>query len=216
MVVVNFKTYLQGTGEKAVELARISVRVVRETGIRVVVVPQLGDMRACRETGAECWAQHIDGVEPDRHTGFVTVEEVMAAGATGTLLNHSEHRVPPEEIKKTIERIKQFSGFQVGLSAATLEETVQFSSFFPTYIAYEPPELIGSREKSVSTEKPEIVAQAVNAVPVPLLIGAGVHTAEDVRVGVRLRAAGVLVSTGVVLATDPEKELLELTGAFKV
>jgi triosephosphate isomerase (TIM) len=216
VIVVNFKTYLQATGVKAVELAEICVRVNKGTGVRIVVCPQLGDIRACRETGAECFAQHTDANEPDRHTGFVTIEEVMASGASGTLVNHAEHRIPVEEIKKLIERAKQFSGFQICVCAPTLEETIGFSKLFPTFISYEPPELIGSRDRSVATEKPEIVAQAVNAVPIPLLIGAGIHSAEDTKVAVRLRAKGILVSSGVVLASDPELVLQELAAAFKM
>ncbi len=198
------------------QLARMSVRVAKETGIRVVVVPQLGDMRACRDTGAECWAQHTDGVEPDRHTGFVTIEEVMGAGATGTMLNHSEHRIAAEEIRKVIDRAKEFPGFVVTVCAGNLEETVQLAKLLPNYISYEPPELVGSRDKSVATEKPDVIAQAVNAIPLPLLIGAGIHSEEDVKVGLKLRAVGILVATDVVLAIDPEKELRKLAQAFKI
>lgn len=200
----------------AVQLARISVRVAKQTGVRIVVVPQLGDMRVCREVGAECFAQHVDFVEPDRHTGYITLEEVVAAGASGTLLNHSERRISLEDIKKTLDRVKLFSGFQTAVCTANLEETVAYAKFFPTFLSYEPPELIGSRDKSVSSEKPEVIKAAVDAVPIPILIGAGVHSVEDVKVGVALKAAGVLVSTGVVLALDPEKELHDLAAAFKM
>jgi triosephosphate isomerase (TIM) len=216
VIVVNFKTYLQATGEKAVALSQVCVNVSKSTGVRIVVCPQLGDIRACKETGIECFAQHTDAVEPDRHTGYVTIEEVLATGATGTLLNHSEHRIPVDGIKMMLERIKRFTNFQICVCAATLEETISFSKMFPTFISYEPPELIGSRDKSVATEKPEVVAAAVDAVPIPLLIGAGIHSAEDVKVAVKLQAKGILVSSGVVLASNPESVLQELASAFKV
>jgi triosephosphate isomerase len=216
VIVVNFKTYLQATGDKAIQLAEICDRVAKKTGVRIVACPQLGDIRACRETGVECFSQHVDGIEPDRHTGFVTVEAAKAAGAVGTLLNHSEHRISVDELKKTLERIKISGGFESCVCSATLEETVNFSKLFPTFISYEPPELIGSRDKSVASEKSDVVARAVDAVPIPLLIGAGVHSTDDVKVAMKLRAVGILVSSGVVLATEPESVLLELAEAFEV
>jgi len=39
---------------------------------------------------------------------------------------------------------------------------------------------------------------------------------EDVRVGLKLGARGILLASGVVLAEEPEKELRELAAAFKM
>lgn len=213
MVIVNFKTYRQATGYKAVNLARACRRVMDDTGVRIVAVPQVADLRNCVEAGAECWAQHVDPVEPGKNTGWITMEDVEEAGAMGTLLNHSEHKLAWEVLEKTMQLIAG-RAFEGCICAADLEEVKKVAELKPNYIAYEPPELVGSTEKSVASEKPEIIEQAVKAVTYPILVGAGIHSQEDVKVGLRLGAKGILVATDVVLAEAPETRLRELVLAF--
>jgi triosephosphate isomerase len=213
MIVVNFKTYKEAAGYKAIDLARIIRRVMDETGVRIVAVPQAADLRDCVEAGAECWVQHVDPVTPGKNTGWIGVEDVEEAGAHGTILNHSEHKLPSEVLAKTMEVIAG-RAFEGCVCADSVEEAVKIDALKPDYIAYEPPELIGSRDRSVASEKPEVIKEVVSRVHQPLLIGAGVHSAEDVKVGLQLGAKGILLATDVVLAADPEKELRKLAEAF--
>ena len=74
MIVVNFKTYKEATGYRAVRLAQICRMAREETKVRTVAVPQLADLRNCVETGAECWVQHVDTVEQGKKTGWITIE----------------------------------------------------------------------------------------------------------------------------------------------
>lgn len=194
-------------------MARICKRVQEDTGVRIVAVPQVADLRNCEETGADCWVQHVDAVEQGKNTGWITREEVEEAGALGTLLNHSEHKLDPELLAKTMALIGGFA-FEACVCAAGAEEAARIAELGPDYIAYEPPELVGSRDKSVASEKPEIIEKVVKAVHFPVLVGAGVHSPEDVQVALKLGAKGVLVSTDVVLADGPERELRELALAF--
>jgi len=85
----------------------------------------------------------------------------------------------------------------------------------PDFLAYEPPELIGSRSASVASENPKSIAESVSvARDIPLLVGAGVNSPEDVKVALKLGAKGFLVATAIVKAPNPEKALLELVSAF--
>jgi len=215
VIVVNFKTYREATGYKAVNLARMCRRVMDETGVRIVAVPQVADLRGCVEEGAECWVQHVDPAEQGKNTGWITMEDVEEAGAMGTLLNHSEHKLEWETLAKTMEVIAG-RAFEGCICAADMTEVRKVAELKPNYIAYEPPELIGNREKSVASEKPEVIQEAVEAVPFPILIGAGIHDPEDVKVGIRLGAKGILLATDVVLAEAPEVELRKLADAFKI
>ena len=213
MIVVNFKTYKEATGYKATNLARICKRVMEDTGVRVVAVPQVADLRNCEETGSDRWVQHVDAVEQGKNTGWITREDVEEAGAMGTLLNHSEHKLDEEALKKTMGLIGGLA-FEACVCAGSVEEAVRVAAMTPDYIAYEPPELVGSREKSVSTEHPDIIEKVVKAVTFPVLVGAGIHSLEDVKVALKLGAKGILVSTDVVLSDGPERELRELATAF--
>ena len=213
MIVVNFKTYKEATGYRAIELARICKKIQDETKVRVVVVPQLADLRDCVETGVDCWVQHIDAVDQGKNTGYVTRESVEEVGAKGTLLNHSEHKVTDEALTQILKETETLA-FETCVCAADATEAQKWNAFKPNFILYEPPELVGSPDKSVSTEKPEIIDAVVKAVTQPVLVGAGVKNIEDVKVAVKLGAKGVGLASGFVLATDPESMLRELVSTF--
>lgn len=215
MIVINFKTYKEATGYRAIELARICKKIQDETQVRVVVVPQLADLRNCVETGVDCWVQHIDAVEQGKNTGWVNLEDVEEAGARGTLLNHSEHRLSEEVLTKTLQ-MAAGRAFEVCVCVNTVEEAQRVNGMMPDFIAYEPAELIGSRDRSVSSEKSSVIEQVVRSVSQPVLIGAGVHSVDDVKTGLKLGARGVLLATDVVLSPTPEEALRELAQGFNI
>ena len=87
--------------------------------------------------------------------------------------------------------------------ADTAEEARKVATLQPSFVAVEPPELIGG-DVSVSTARPEIITGSVAAVDgVPLLVGAGIKNGTDVRIAMKLGAVGVLVASGVVKASNP-------------
>jgi triosephosphate isomerase len=50
----------------------------------------------------------------------------------------------------------------------------------------------------------------------PLIVGAGVHSMEDVKKSLELGAVGVAVATDIVKAQDPKKELMDLVSGFQI
>ena len=101
--------------------------------------------------------------------------------------------------------------------ASDLEELKRVLTLKPTYVAYEPPELIGSTTTSVATSQPEIIAKAsvlTKEAGIPLIVGAGIASKEDVKKSLELGAVGVAVATDVVKAEDPKKEIVDLTQGF--
>ena len=145
----------------------------------------------------------------------MTREAVEEAGATGTLLSHSEHKINEDALKWILEETAGMA-FQTCVCAGDAQEARKAAGMKPNYILYEPPELVGSAEKSVSTEKQEVIGEVVKAAgAVPVLIGAGVKSAEDIRVGLKLGAKGAGLASNLVLAQDPEYVLRELVKGFK-
>ena len=217
---VNFKTYPQATGEEAAALAKICFKVGRQTGQTIIPVVQAADLfRIKKETDGLLWAQHVDYFEAGAHTGWLSPEAILAAGASGTLLGHSEHQMPPGTIKRTIKRLKNLKeSFSVMVCARTLGQLEKRVFLKPDFLAYEPPELIGG-EISVSQARPGIIRKAKRICRqkgIPLIVGAGVNSAEDVLRAQKLGAAGVLISSAVVLAKNPEEKLRELVGEEKM
>ena len=103
MIIVNFKTYLESTGKKAVELAKKAEKASKETGANIVVVPQFADIAKIAEAvEIPVFAQHIDPIKPGNSTGHILAESVKEAGAVGTLINHSERQLKLSDIDAII------------------------------------------------------------------------------------------------------------------
>jgi triosephosphate isomerase len=229
MIFVNFKTYKEGTGEKALALAGICQEVQKTVKVKIIPVVQVVDLYQIKNrfSDLEIWVQHLDPFPQGQYTGWINLEAIEEAGASGTLLNHSEHKIPPGTIRQIIKRVKALPAqarqeskrageFKVLVCCKSLGQAERLAKFKPDFLAYEPPELIGSREKSVASEKPEAIGNLVKMIPdIPIIVGAGIHSQEDVRICLKMSAKGILVATDIVLAKDPKKELLELTEGFK-
>ena len=212
-ILVNFKTYLEATGRRAVELAKKAEKVSRETRVQIGVAPQFTDIAPIAEAvEIPVFAQHIDPIEPGSFTGHVSAEAVKEAGAVGTLINHSERQLRLSEIDAAIriarrkELVSVVCANNQGISAAV-------AALNPDVVAIEPPELIGTRIP-VSKAKPEIVKATVELVrkvnqKVMILCGAGISHGDDVAAALKLGTQGVLVASAVVKAKDQYRILME-------
>lgn len=219
MIFVNYKTYEEGTGKNAISLTKVLENVAHETQVKIIPVVQAGDIKeVAATTDLEVWTQKIDPVEFGAHTGAILAEAVMEDGAMGTFLNHSEAKFANfDELAKASDRAKEV-GLKTLIFAKDLDELKNICSLNPNYVAYEPPELIGSASISVAQAQPEIITQSheiADHAGIPLVVGAGVHSKEDVRKSLELGAVGVAVASDIMKAEDPRKELLDLTEGLK-
>lgn len=220
VLFLNFKTYGEATGTKAIALAKAATKVSKSSKCKIVLVPQAADIRAVASSSSlEIFTQHIDPVTFGSHTGRVLPEAVKSAGASGTITNHAEDRQGTEFIRACVARARE-CGLKIMLCAETPKRAAELAHLKPDFIAIEPPELIGGN-LSVSTAKPEVISAAVDAVraavpssKIPVIAGAGINSAEDVRKSLELGAQGVFVSSAVVKAKNPEKKLKELVSGF--
>jgi len=193
-----------------VKLAKLSQKVATETGVLVIVVPQVADIyRVSTEVNIPVYAQHIDGVTFGGYTGHVLVESVAHAGATGTLINHSERRLELAEIDASIQAAQRV-GLTTVVCTNNLATTAAAAALTPDFVAIEPPELIGSGIP-VSKSNPDIVIGAVKAAKgVRVLCGAGISKGDDVKAAIELGTEGVLLASGVIKAPNPEAALMGL------
>lgn len=214
IVILNFKTYLESTGKNALKLAKSCQNVAEETGVNMMVAPQYGDIyRISQEVEIPVLAQHIDPIDAGGHTGSILPECVKEAGAVGTLINHSEQRMQLFNIDAAIKK-----AFSLGMSSVVCTNNIETSTaaatLNPDFVAIEPPELIGSGIP-VSQAEPEIVEKTVEMIhninpQVRVLCGAGISTGDDLKAAIDLGSEGVLLASGIILADDPQKALLDL------
>ncbi len=214
IVILNYKTYLESSGEKALLLAKDLESVYDETGIPMIASPQAIDISKIKdETSIPVYAQHIDSITPGGNTGSNLLESFIANGIDGTLLNHSEKRMKLADIESVVSQAKKANIISCVCSnnVATSEAVATLA---PNYVAVEPPELIGTGIP-VSKAEPEIVTGTVEKVKninknVKVLCGAGISTGEDMKAAIDLGAEGVLLASGIIKAKSPKQALLDL------
>ena len=210
LIVTNFKAYESAIGIQALELAKWHAEIAQETGVTMGVAVQSVDVfRVASHVALPVFSQHVDTISYGAYTGSSLPEAVRQAGAFGTLLNHSERRLPHEVLEQAVCRAKE-AGLFVIVCVETPEEGSQVLKFGPDLIAVEPFELIGGTV-SVSTARPEVIQEAVEKIGVgKVMVGAGIKNAEDVRLALKYGAVGVLLASGITKAQAPELVLRDL------
>ena len=239
MIWVNFKIYKQSFGDGAIRLAGICQKVVDETKVKIIPVVSAFDLfRVKKEFNGEVWVQHLDNFFEGKKTGWLSPLQAVALGANGTLLNHSERKLSPGQIRQFLAYLKREKWVKhwakemksVNEKWSTRNEKFKVMVCFhskgqvkkwlsklnppPDFVAYEPVGLIGSKT-SVSEAQPQMIKNIVELLPKHrVIVGAGIHKMADVKKALSLGVKGVLVSSDVVKAKNAYKELKELALAF--
>ena len=214
IVILNYKTYLESSGEKALELARALKSASEESGITMVASPQAADIyRIQDQISLPIFAQHIDPITPGGHTGSNLIETLIGVGISGSLINHSENRMKLADIDEVIQLCKK-NNIESCVCTNNIQTSKAIATFNPDAVAVEPPELIGSGIP-VSQAQPEVVEDSVKGVKsinknIKVLCGAGISTGDDMAAAMDLGADGVLLASGIVKAQNPKEALLDL------
>lgn len=203
IVIINFKTYKQG--KQAIELAKQIEKVSKN----IIIGVQASDIyEISKATRLKVYSQHVDYETKGRATGYVLPEAVKKDGAIGSFLNHSEHKLSFNVLKKTMKRCKEVK-LKTMVFASSIKEAVKIEKLKPNYLIYEPPELVGGKI-SISKAKPGIIRKISKKLKMKFLVGAGIHSARDVKTSMKLGAFGIAVSSSVCKAKNPGKKLREL------
>lgn len=214
IVILNYKTYLESSGENALELARALKSASEESGITMVAAPQAADIyRIQDQISLPIFAQHIDPITPGGHTGSNLIETLIEAGISGSLINHSENRMKLADIDEVIQLCKQ-NDIESCVCTNNIATSKAIATFSPDAVAVEPPELIGTGIP-VYQAQPEVVEDSVKGVKsinkkIKVLCGAGISTGDDMKAAMDLGADGVLLASGIVKAKNPKEALLDL------
>ena len=205
MIVVNFKNYKTGT-----EILKLTKEIEKYDKKVIVAVPSVYLKLISLKTKLKVFAQHIDSEEGKKATGFVLAESVKDAGAEGTLLNHSEHRLKEEEIKKTIKKAKRV-GLKVVLCVKKPDETEKYKNLKPYGIAFEDSNLISTGKsivnyKSDSVKKFAKILWKTKIVP---FCGAGISSMDDYKASLKLGCKGVLVSSAIANSDSGAKRFFK-------
>ncbi len=207
MIIINFKNYKRG--KDALELAR-TIFLYANQAIVAVSSPYIKEISG--NTGLKVYAQHVDYHEAGRSTGYVIPESIDENGAKGTLLNHSEHPLSIEVIKKTMKRCNE-RGLKVVICVKNITQAKKFKALNPYAMAFEDPKFIASG-KSITSMEPDALSKFVkvlsdtNIIPI---CGAGISSGEDVKKAYEIGCKGVLIASAIADSHNPEKILKEIS-----
>ena len=217
MFIINCKNYDEISGDKIIKLAKISQKISKKYKIPIAIAPPHHLIPLIVKFNVIVLAQHLDDKKIGSTTGFMIPEIVKKSKISGSLINHSEHRIPDKEIKNLIKRLKRLK-LKTVLCVKNVNESKKYAKLNPTFIAIEPPELIGTG-RAISTERPQLITKAVDSVKsaknsTKLLCGAGIVSGNDVARAKQLGSKGILVASGIVKAKNWEKIIEEFSRAL--
>jgi len=217
MFIINCKNYEEISGEKIIRLAKIVKKISNKYKIQIAIAPPHHLIPLITKLNIIVLAQHLDDKKIGSTTGFMVPEIVKKSKINGSIINHSEHRISEKEIKNLVKRLKKLKLKSI-ICVKNVSEAKKYAKLNPTFIAIEPPELIGTG-RAVSTEKPQLIVNSTNAVKMAknstkLLCGAGIVTAKDVSRASDLGAKGILVASGIIKAGSWEKIITDFSKAL--
>ncbi|MEK0321283.1 MAG: triose-phosphate isomerase [Nitrosopumilus sp.] len=212
MFVINCKNYEEISGDKIIKFVKIAEKISKKYKVKIAIAPPQHLIALVTNSSIPILAQHIDDSKVGSTTGFVIPELLKKSKVSGSLINHSEHRISSKEIAKLVSKLKKLKMISV-LCVKNVSEARKYARLNPNYIAIEPPELIGSG-KAVSKEKPGLIIKAADAVKsaknnTKLLCGAGIVSGEDVAKAIELGSKGILVASGIIKVKDWNKVITE-------
>lgn len=217
MFIINCKNYEEISGDRIVRFVKTAERVSKKYRVKIAIAPPQHLVGLVAGSKVQILAQHVDDSKMGSTTGFVVPELLKKSRISGSLINHSEHRIDSRSIRNLVERLRDLKMTSV-LCVKDVSEVRRYVRLDPDYIAIEPPELIGSG-KAVSKERPGLIVRAADAVKgaknrTKLLCGAGIVSGEDVSRAAELGSAGILVASGIVRARSWDRTMSEFARAM--
>lgn len=217
MFIINCKNYDEVAGEKIIKLAKLSEKISKKYKTPIAIAPPHHLIPLITKFRIAILTQHLDDKKVGSTTGFMVPEIVKKSKIDGSIINHSEHRITEKEIKSLVKRLKKLK-LKTVICVKNVSEAKRYAKLNPTYIAIEPPELIGTG-RAISTERPQLITNAVDAVrsaknSTKLLCGAGIVSGDDVAHAKELGSKGILVASGIVKAKNWEKIIGEFSRAL--
>src|ERR1700688_2422809 len=103
--IINFKNYPEVMGDGSLRLAKAAAGLGWELGIDVIVAPPTPMLHTIASSvKIPVFAQKVDLGEQGKSTGATIAESIKAAGCSGSILNHSESRIPLDVLGETVAR----------------------------------------------------------------------------------------------------------------
>lgn len=209
------KSYL--FGDDVLDLALAADEASARYGVDVIFTTPVVDIRRVADATKHIhvFAPHMDPIRPGRGLADTLPESLVAAGAEGVMLNHSEKPLTRGVLALTIKRAREV-GLTSIVCADSLADAREIAQLGPDIIVAEPSELIGTGV-SVGEEYVRAAMDAVHDVDPGILVltAAGISNGDDVYRTIVAGADATGSSSGVACAADRAAMVDEMLGAVR-
>jgi triosephosphate isomerase len=216
--IINCKNYEEISGDKIVKFVKIVEEISKKYKIKIAIAPPQHLIGLVANSSIPILAQHVDNAKVGSTTGFVIPEMLKKSKVSGSLINHSEHRISSQDISHLVLKLRELKMISV-VCVKDVTEVKKYAKLNPNYIAIEPPELIGSG-KAISNERPELITKAADAIKIEnnstkLLCGAGIVSGKDITRALELGSKGILVASGIIKSKNWSEVIDEFSQAMQ-
>ena len=137
------KSYLYG--DDILDLAKAADAASAKYGVDIIFTCPVVDIRRVAEATSHIhvFAPHMDPIYPGRGLADTLPESLVAAGATGVMLNHVEKPLSFDVLAETIKRADEVGLLSI-VCADSMADASKIASLNPDIIVAEPTELIGT------------------------------------------------------------------------
>ena len=210
------KNYMYG--DQLLDLVEAMDGLAQKYDMDVLVDVQTTDLRLIAQNTSSrihVFAQHMDPVCIGRGMGQILPEAVKATGAVGVMLNHAEHKMPLEQIRKAIARADEI-GLATIVCSSSEAEILAVAEMRPNIVVAEPSDLIGTGV-SVSREYVETCIHLVKSVDPHILVlpSAGIACGQDCYHIIKAGADASGSSSAICKAPNPAAMAEEMMEAVR-
>lgn len=210
------KSYLYG--DDVLNLALAADQASEKYGVDIIFTTPVVDIRRVAEATKHIhvFAPHMDAIYPGRGLADILPESLVAAGAEGVMLNHTEKPLSHDLLQETIRRAREV-GLSTIVCADSLADARRIAALKPDIIVAEPSELIGTGI-SVGEEYVSAATAAVKDVDPEILVltAAGISNGKDVYDTIIAGADATGSSSGVAKAQDRAAMVDEMIKAVRL
>jgi len=134
LFIINCKNYDEISGNAIIKLVKTAELVSKKYKIKITIAPPQHLLSQVTKYSIPILAQHVDNTKIGSTTGFVIPELIKKSGVKGSLINHSEHRIPSKEIAQLVSRLKKLKMTSV-VCVKNVAEAKKYARLNPDYIA---------------------------------------------------------------------------------
>lgn len=207
---IGTKNYIYG--DAVIELAKAADAAAKKYDIDVIFIAPYTELRRVVENTENLFviAPYMDTLPPGRGLTKILPEAIKATGAVGVVVNHCEHPMTLEAIKKTIDRAHELDMF-VFACADSIEEAQAIAQLHPDIINPEPTELIGSGVTSDMSYVKESI-KAIKAIYPDILVeqAAGITNGQQVYDFIIAGSDAAGSGSGIINSGDPFGKIDEM------